>query len=137
MSASVVSGGDAPPILDPAKHVLDTISLPIEDFVVVGRVASLLAWWNAGRNPLVFQSVAKPVGVIAAICQQLSGFRQTIEQVPGTLVVAGLARGEEKQQGPASPSVTACSLEFRPPFVRPIQRERAPFLADWLRCDGL
>jgi hypothetical protein len=48
VGASVVSGGDAPPILDPAAHALDTISLPVEDFVVVVRVASLLAWRNAG-----------------------------------------------------------------------------------------
>ncbi len=83
MSASVVSGRDAPPILDPAKHVLDTISLPVKDFVVVGRVAALFAWWNAGRNAFVFQSVAEPVGIVATICQQFPGLGQAIEQVPG------------------------------------------------------
>ena len=30
----------------------------------------------------------------------------------------------------------ACSFESRPPRVRPIQRERSPFLANWLWCDG-
>ena len=35
------------------------------------------------------------------------------------------------------PSHTACSFEFKPPFVRPIRRGTAPFLKDWRRCDEL
>lgn len=74
MGASVVSGSDASPILDPAEHVLDTVSLPIEDFVVVGRVTSLPAWWNARGNAFVFQSITEPVGVVTTIRQQFPGF---------------------------------------------------------------
>ena len=97
MSASIVSGGDASPILDPAEHVLDTVSLFIEDFVIVGRVSALSAGRNARRNASVFQSVTEPDGIVTAICQQFFGFGQLIEQMPGTLIVADLACGEEKQ----------------------------------------
>ena len=99
MGASVISCCDTSPVLDPAEHVFDAMALPVEDFVVVGRVLSLFPWWNARRNPLVFQFLAKPVGIIAAIGEQLLGFRQFAEQLPCALVVAHLAFGEQKHQG--------------------------------------
>ncbi len=129
MGASVVSGRDAPPILDPAEHVLDTVPLPIEDFVVVGRVASLLAWWNAGRNAFVFQSVAEPVGVVTTICQQFSGFGQAIEQVPGTLIVAGLAGGEEEQQGPSQAVCDGVQFGIQAAFRASDTAGKSPFFS--------
>lgn len=137
MGASVVSGGDAPPVLDPTEHVLDTISLPIKDFVIVGRVTAFLARWNTGRNAFVFQTVTEPVGVVAAICQQFLSFGQAIEQMPGPLIVAGLARCEEKQQGSAQSIGDGVQLGIQAAFRSSNTAGKNPFLADWLRCDGL
>lgn len=129
MGASVVSGSDAPPILDPAEHVLDTISLPIKDFVVVGGVTSLLAWWNTGRNTFVFQFFAEPVGVVTTIRQQFPGFGQAIEQVPGTLIVAGLALGEEKQQGPSQAVGDGVQLGVQATFRSSDTAGKSPFFS--------
>jgi hypothetical protein len=41
MGAAVVSGVDAPPILEPSEHCLDLVALLIEDGVM-GTAASLL-----------------------------------------------------------------------------------------------
>src|SRR5664279_4900877 len=38
--------------------------------------------------------------------------------------------------GRPSPSQTACSLEFKPPLVRPIRRGTGPFLKGSRRCDA-
>lgn len=64
-------------------------------------------------NAVVFQTVGTPVLVVALICQEFLGFAQAIEQMPGNLIVAGLARARKNSKGRPSPSVTACSLEFR------------------------
>lgn len=129
MGTSVVSGGDAPPILDPAEHVLDAIALLVEDCVVLGRGPALFAWWNAGRNAFVFQSVAEPVGVVTTICQQFLGFGQAVEQMPGTLIVAGLARGEEKQQGSAQPIGDGVQLGIQAAFRASDTAGKSPFFS--------
>lgn len=90
--ASIIACGDAPPVLYPAEHVLDAVSLFIEGLVEGGWILPVLAWWNAGRNSLVFQAIAKPVGIIATIGKQFLGAGQTLEQLPRAVVVADLAR---------------------------------------------
>jgi hypothetical protein len=37
MGASIVAGMDAPPILEPAKHVLDLVTLLVENAVMFDR----------------------------------------------------------------------------------------------------
>ena len=100
MSASVVSGCDASPVLDPAEHVLDAMALSIEVLVVFGRVVSFGTGWDAGRNAFFFQGIAEPVGVIAAIREQFLCAGQSFDQVARALVVTGLAGGQQEQQGP-------------------------------------
>lgn len=90
MGAPIISCGDAPPILDPAEHVLNAVSLLVECLVVVCRMLSLFARRDAGRNTLVFQSIAEPVCIVTAIGKQFTGLGQAVKQVPGTLVIAGL-----------------------------------------------
>jgi predicted polyphosphate/ATP-dependent NAD kinase len=90
VSASIISRGDGPPILDPAEHVLNAVSLLIECLVVVGRMLSPLARWDAGGNTFVFQFITEPVCIVTAIGKQFTGFGQTVKQVPGTFVIVGL-----------------------------------------------
>lgn len=101
MGTSIVAGCDATPVLDPAEHVFDAMSLLVEDIVIGRGFFAVFARRNAGRNPLFFQSIAEPVGVIAAIGQQFLGAWQTLEQLSGTLVVAHLARSQQEQQRPS------------------------------------
>ena len=44
MSASVISGSDAPPIFDPSEHVFYFVSLFIEFFIVSDFMFSVFAW---------------------------------------------------------------------------------------------
>jgi hypothetical protein len=37
VGAAVVSGVDAPPVLDPSEHDLDLVALPVEDGVMGDR----------------------------------------------------------------------------------------------------
>ena len=48
MGASVISGCDASPVLDPSEHILDAIALLVEDMVVFGGIASLFPRRDAG-----------------------------------------------------------------------------------------
>jgi hypothetical protein len=54
VGAAIVSGVDAPPVLEPAEHVLDLVPLPLKGLVVVdldfagmqGAMARLLRPWG-------------------------------------------------------------------------------------------
>lgn len=79
MGASIVSCCDASPVLDPAEHVFDAVSLLVERFVVFGGMLALFARRDSRGNAFIFQTVAEPVGIVAATGQQLPGFWQTVE----------------------------------------------------------
>ena len=49
---------------------------------------------NARSNPFTEQGIAKPVGIIASICQQIISIGQRFEQGCGSLVVACLSFGQ-------------------------------------------
>ena len=53
-SGPVVTGGDAPEILEASEHALDDVTVPVE----VGREAVFPAlvgaWWNVGRGSRLF-----------------------------------------------------------------------------------
>jgi len=70
VGASVVSGGDASPVLDPAKDILDLVALFVEAFVIMVLHLSVGAWWNARRNTTFGQSGPEPVTVISLVPQQ-------------------------------------------------------------------
>ena len=70
-------------------------------------------------------------GMPEAVARKADEELRRMEQIPSASPsVAG-----RWLQLPA-PSQTAWSLEFRPPFVRPIQRERTPFLRGSPPCDA-
>ena len=69
MCASVVTGMDAPPILEPAEHVFDLVALAIENSVVFDRLFAVGFRWDAGHDAAFGESLAKPVGVIALVTE--------------------------------------------------------------------
>ena len=70
MGASVVSGGDASPVLDATKDILDLVALFVEAFVVMVLHLSVGAWWDARRNTAFGQSGPEPVTVISLVPKQ-------------------------------------------------------------------
>jgi len=91
MGASVVSGCNAPPILELAEHVLDFMSLTIEVFVIIDGLLAASGRRNAGCDAFVRQGLAEPVAVVPLVAEQARSIRQGIEHKPGALVITHLA----------------------------------------------
>ena len=70
MSASVVAHGNAPPVLEPAEHVLDFVALFIEDTVIFVLYFAVFSWRDAGCHTFLDQGISEPVSIIAAIRKQ-------------------------------------------------------------------
>ena len=60
MRASVVTGGDTPPILDPAEDVFDLVALAVEVLVIVILDLAVFAWRDAWGGALRNQRGAEP-----------------------------------------------------------------------------
>ena len=129
MGASIIARCDAPPVLDPAEHVFDPVSLPVERFVVVDWLLAVAPWRDAGLDPFVSQSLTKPVSVIAAIGQQVFGVGQTVEQVASPFVIADLTRCEEEQQGPPRSIGDCVQLGIQAAFGASDTAGKSPFFS--------
>ena len=70
MGASVVTRVDAPPVLEPAEHVLDLVALAIEHAVVFDRYFSIGLGGDAGGDFALCESLAEPVGVVALVGEE-------------------------------------------------------------------
>ena len=130
MCAAVITHGYSPPVLDPAKHDLDLMPLFIQILIVRAGSLSAPSGRDAGRNASGTQGITEPVGVITTVRHQRPGLRQSIYGIHkqgGSFVVAHLACRELHGQRPAVAVAKGMVLEFSPPFVRPMQRERALF----------
>ena len=99
MGASVVTGVDAPPVLEPAEHVLDLVPLAIENAVMFDRLCAVGLRWDAGRDTPDGESLAEPVGVLALVAEQLLRGRQRIDHQRSPLVIAHLAFAEQHDDG--------------------------------------
>ena len=87
----VIAGCDAPPILEPAEHDLDAVSLFVSAFVVFDARLALLPAGDARAYPFVLQRFSEPVGVVAAIPKQPVDFWKAAEQRPCPDVIADLS----------------------------------------------
>jgi hypothetical protein len=77
------------------------------------------------------------VAVVATLADQGAARRQLLDQQVGAGVVAHLALCHSRIMGLPCSSHTAWSLDFNPPLVRPMQRERRLFSAGWRPSDAL
>ncbi len=78
MSASIVAGCEAAPILDPAERVFDAIALPAVVFVIVGRLFALRLVGCKVKS-LYLSMHFGTSGIITAIGQQLLGLEQAFD----------------------------------------------------------
>ena len=127
MGAPIVVHGNPSPVLQPAKHDFDAVSLAIERCVVRMLDLAVLSRWNAGRGATRGKRGTEPITVIATVCNELLAGRQMIRHQARAPMVTHLAFRQQHGNWRSLPSHTACSLEFSPPLVRPIRRGTAPF----------
>ena len=76
MCASVVTCMDTPPVLEPAEHILDLVTLAVEHTVVLYGLSAVGFWRNARGDAPFGESVTEPIGVVAFVAQKFLGFRQ-------------------------------------------------------------
>ena len=99
VGAPVVAGGDAPPILELGKHILDFVALLIERLVIGQPDFPAFSGRNAGLTASFDQGSSEPIAVIAAIGKKCFGWRQSVKDQPRALVVAHLPLAEQQDEG--------------------------------------
>lgn len=128
VGASIISCGDASPVLDPAEHVLDAVSLLVERFVVFGGMLALFARRDA-RGSLCLSGRCGTSRHRSRVSQQLPGFWQMVEQVACTLIIADLACGQEEQQRPPQPVGDSMQLGVQAAFGSSDTAGKSPFFS--------
>jgi len=115
----VVAGGDAPPILEPAEHALDAVSLLVAFGLVFDGLLAVLAAGDARLHALIGEGLSEAVAVVAAIRDQDIGVRQRGQLGRRPAIVADL--GLPPSGGPVSVLVHD-GFELLPPFGPPCWR---------------
>lgn len=129
MGATVVSCGDAPPVLKFGEHVLDFMALTVERFVIIQRLLTVFSSRDARRRALLRQSVAEPVAIVAAVSDQGYGPWQAEEQDLGALVVTDLTGSEVEQDRLASLVTDGVQLGVQAALCPSQTTGKAPFCA--------
>jgi len=111
MGAAIITGMNAAPILEPAEHVLDLVTLTIERSVVFDRDPTIGFRRDTGLDAARGKGLAKPIGIIALVAEEFLGVGQGGKHQGRALVVAHLAFAEEHDQRP--PLTVAHRMQFR------------------------
>src|SRR5437868_14513748 len=88
MCASIVTGVDAPPVLEPAERIFDLVPFAIENAVMFDRLCAVGLRWDAGRDTPDRERLAEPVGGVALVPEPLRPGRQRIDHQRGPLLIA-------------------------------------------------
>ena len=129
MGAAVIACGDASPVLELGEHVLDLVALAVERFVIFQRLLAVFGMRDTGDGATLFQAVAEPVAVVAAIGDQRGGLWQVGQKRSGALVVADLPGGEVQQDRPSSLIADSVQLGVQAAFCSSQTAGKAPFCA--------
>ena len=127
MRASVVAGRDAPPILEPCKHVLDFVALLIERLVIGQRDFPAFGGRYARLAASLAQGGSEPIAVIAAIGKKRFGGWQDIKDQPRTLMIAHLPFAEQQDEGLAVAIADSVELRVQAAFRAPNAAGNSPF----------
>lgn len=73
MGAAIVPHDDTAPVFEPPEHDFDFVPLFVKCSVVIDGDFAVLLAGDAGRDTTHCKGRAEPVGIIAAISQQLFG----------------------------------------------------------------
>ena len=103
MGASIVTGMDASPVFEAGEHVLDAVSLPVEQWIVVVLDFAIALGGDAGLDPACGERLTEPARIISPVAEHHLGGRQGIDHHRSTLVIAGLAFTQAQQERSALP----------------------------------
>ena len=135
--ALVVSGSDAPPILETAEHDLDAVSAFVAALVLFDGQRLGLAPRNAGFDALLLQSSPEPVGIISTVCEHPLRLGQIIEQGGCASIIAALTSGYEETEWASIGIGEGMQLRVHAAFCAPDQTSRPPFFTrrlEAVRC---
>ena len=137
MSAAVIACGDPPPVLKSSKHVFDLMALFIQRFAVGGRRFPSPSRWDAGCNPLGFESRAIVVAVIAFVADEDFGvLRQSRVEYLRPNMIAGLAVRQAHHDRAALAVDDSMQLGVQSAFGAPDTAGNIPFFSrlEAVRC---
>lgn len=97
MSASVVSGVDASPVLEASEHVLDPVALAVECAIIIMLDAMLCMRRDAGRDALVDEGLPERGGTVSPVGEQEAGWWQLIDHGSRGLAIVGLPLAQMQQ----------------------------------------
>lgn len=90
MCASVVPGGDTPPVFQLCKQIFDHVPFLVERLTIFDGNFAVSLWWDAGRDVLLCQHGADFFAVIALVAKYGFGPWQAFKQYVCALKVAEL-----------------------------------------------
>jgi len=128
VGAAIVAGGDAPPILALGEEFLEIVARFVDCPVVIERCLAALGRLDAGMVPRAFsaarnQSLSYPVSAMSVLA-----FGSALSIICAPLWSFIWPSVSSMTSGFPAWLQTTWSLEFSQALVRPIQRERIPFL---------
>ena len=136
MGTAVITCCDTPPVLQFAERIFNEMPTFIQRFVERKGCISGFPRRYADRHPPRFQRLPQPGRIIPSVCQKDAVFGKKVLENGRSLVIADLSFGQQKQNRPPMSVADAWSLEFNPPFVRPMRRAEPPFCAGLPPCGG-
>ena len=128
VGATVVSGRDPSPVLEPAEHALDAIALFVSLLIVFDWFISAGPAGNAGFDAETCQGFTEPIAVIALVGDEHVGVRQARQHGRGTAIVADLAFGKQQDQRFAVGVANRMQLGVQAALCPPDTTGNTPFL---------
>ena len=134
MCVSVVTGGDAAEVFEPAEHALDGVSVAIEERGEAGLLFPVGFRRNVGERAAFSDLLAQSVCVIALVAVDYGAIRQAVEKSRGGCAIGDVPARDQKGERAAvfvrqrmnlggSPATgTADRLIFLPPFPPAAER---------------
>ena len=149
LDISIVSGGDASPVLEAAEHALDDVS-PVVDALVVGELHLAVSHGrDDGDGAASFQPIAQNVGIIAFVGGAIDGWWQRSDTLLGNGNIGYIPGGYDDR--PRSSMLVADDVDLglqpvlgladtigqAPPFTPPALRWARTRVASTKSCAGM
>ena len=129
MGASVVTCGDAAPVLKAAEHVLDAVALSIKHLVVGKRDLAAFGGGDARRDAASRQIGAEAVAVVSTVGDQVLRRRQRGQDQRRSPVVAHLTFRQQQDDGTSLAVADGVQLGVQTTFGAPDTTGNSPFFS--------
>lgn len=130
MGTAVITCCDTPPVLQFAERIFNEMPTFIQRFVERKGCISGFPRRYADRHPPRFQRLPQPGRIIPPSARKMPSSGRRCWRMAAPLQSLTCPSVSKSRTGRPCPSQTAWSLEFNPPFVRPMRRAEPPFCAD-------